>query len=527
MTGTWVLIRLALRRDRILLPAWILGLSLMVVFSVTATKDLYPTQASLTSAADTLNATGAFVALYGKVYDPTSLGAISLIKLTAFGAALVAILFVFIAVRHTRAEEETGRMELVDAGAVGRAAPLTAALVVGIGSSFLLGATTALGLGTTGLPWPGAIAFGLGWACSGMVFTAIGAVMAQVTTSARAALGLGMAAVGASYALRAVGDLAAGNPGVLSWLSPIGWSQQFRPFAGDRWWVIVLPVVATLILIPVAFALRAHRDLGSGYLPDRPGPSKGNLSGVVGLAWRLQRGMFAAWFVGIVLMGLVLGSVVSNVAGLLDSPQMSKYVMALGGEQALTAAFLAAEVAILCLVAAAYAVASSSRLRSEEVNGHVELLLSTATSRLQWAWSHLVIALLGAAVLALAAGAAIGLTHGIATGDVLGQVVRVTGAAAAQIPAIWVMVGIVMAIFGVLPRWVVGAWALLVAFIVLGEFGVLWQLPNWVLKLSPFAHSPKLPGGDVSIAQLALLLGVALVLLVVGSVSWRARNVQD
>ena len=123
----------------------------------------------------------------------------------------------------------------------------------------------------------------------------------------------------------------------------------------------------------------------------------------------------------------------------------------------------------------------------------MELLLSTATSRLKWAWSHLVIALLRAAVLALAAGAAIGLTHGIATGDVLGQVVRVTGAAAAQIPAIWVMVGIVMAIFGVLPRWVVGGMGSARAFIVLGRFGVLWQNPNWVLGTLTLPTAPNFP----------------------------------
>lgn len=527
MNGTSALVRLALRRDRILLPAWILSLALMVAFSVIATKDLYPTRASLVAAADTINATGALVALYGKVYDPGSLGAISLIKLTAFGAALVAILFVFVAVRHTRAEEEAGRLELVEAGAVGRAAPLTAAMVVGIGASLTLGLLTAVGLGAVGLPWSGAMAFGLGWACSGIVFTAIGGVAAQVTTSARAAIGLGMVAVGVSYALRAVGDLAAGDPGILSWLSPIGWSQQFRPFAGDRWWVVVLPLLATAVLLPVAFALRAHRDLGSGYLPDRPGPATGRIVGLAGLAWRLQRGLFVAWLVGAALMGMVLGSIASNVSGLLDSPEMAKYIAALGGEQGLTDAFLAAEIAIFGSIIAAYAVTATSRLRAEEVSGHVELVLSTKATRTKWAASHVVLALVATAVLMLATGAAIGVTHGLAVHDVPAQTVRLLGAAAAQIPAVWVMVAIVFAIFSWAPRLVVGAWGLLVGFIVLGEFGTLWRLPNWLLDLSPFAHSPKLPGGAVSVSQFALLLVAAVLLAALGFVRWRNRDVQD
>jgi ABC-2 type transport system permease protein len=214
MTGTWVLWRFALRRDRILLPVWILGLAATAVFSVTATEGMYPTPASLSTAAENINATAALVALYGKVYDPTSIGALSLIKLTAFGSTMVAILFVFVVIRHSRAEEEAGRLELVGAGAVGRSAALAAAMLTGALGSIVLGVVTAVGLGLAGLPISGAAAFGLGWALSGIVFSAIAGLIAQLTTSARAAVGLGMAAVGLAYVFRAVGDVTAG-----SWLA--------------------------------------------------------------------------------------------------------------------------------------------------------------------------------------------------------------------------------------------------------------------------------------------------------------------
>ena len=529
MTGTWPLVRLALRRDRVLLPAWVIGFAAMVTASVAATRDLYPTEASLTSAAETINATAALVALYGTVYDPTSLGAVSLIKLTAFGSALVGILFAFVMVRHTRSDEETERLELVSAGVVGRAAPLTAAFIVTMGASVFLGMLCTVGLGGVGLPWGGAVAFGLAWTLSGIVFAGVAAVAAQVMTSARGAIGVAIAAVGAGYVLRAVGDLAEGDPGLLSWLSPIGWSQQMRPFAGDRWWVAVLPLTATALLIAGAFVLRGHRDLGAGLIAERPGPARGRLGGVTALAWRLQRGMLVAWLTGATLMGAVLGSVAQSVAGLLDSPEMAKYLEALGGRQGVTDAFLAAVVGVLGSIVAAYGLAAAARLRAEEANGHAEVLLATPASRLAWAASHLTVALVGVAVVVVASGAAAGLTHGLSVGDVTGQVPRLVGASAAQIPAAWVMVGVVVLLFGLVPRWVGGAWGVFAAFIVLGEFGPLWGLPRWVLDLSPFAHSPRLPSPAAAADnawQLVLLLVVVVVLLAAGLVGWRRRDLQ-
>ncbi len=524
LRGTGALLRLALRRDRILLPVWLLGFAAIPLFSAAATRDLYPTEQSLAAAAEAVNATAALVALYGKIYVATSLGAVSLIKMTAFGAALVAVLFTFLTVRHTRAEEESGRLELVAAGAVGRAAPLWAAVVEGVLAATALAALTTAGLIAVGLPTAGSVAFGLGWGCSAVAFTAIAAVAAQVATSARAALGLGLLAVGAAYALRAVGDLAAGDPGVLSWLSPIGWSQQIRPFAGDRWGVLLIPVVGAVAMTALAFVLRAHRDLGSGLLPERPGPPVGHIAGTPTLAWRLLRGSWEVWIVAAAAMGALLGSAAHNVSGFFDSPEMARYLVMLGGEQGLTDAFLAAEVTLMGVIVAAFGIATVIRLRTEESAGHAELLLGGGATRLRWAASFLTVALLGSAAIAVVAGAAIGVSHGLAVGDPAFQMVRMTGAALAQVPAMWVMVGLTFVVFAWVPRAVSLVWGLYVVFILLGEFGELWGVPDWALDVSPFSHSPTVPGGDVSAVTLVLLLAVAAVLVAVGLLGWRRRD---
>ena len=109
LTGTAGLVRLALRRDRLLIPAWVGLFAAMAAFSASATVGLYPNEASRVEAANTINSASATVALYGPIYDPTSLGALSITKLTAVYAALLSILMVMLVVRHTRAEEEAGR----------------------------------------------------------------------------------------------------------------------------------------------------------------------------------------------------------------------------------------------------------------------------------------------------------------------------------------------------------------------------------------------------------------------------------
>ena len=66
LTGTRALVRLILRRDRFLLPLWIVLLPLTLLIQPSATADLFPTPAQLETYASTLR-TPALTALYGPV----------------------------------------------------------------------------------------------------------------------------------------------------------------------------------------------------------------------------------------------------------------------------------------------------------------------------------------------------------------------------------------------------------------------------------------------------------------------------
>jgi ABC-2 type transport system permease protein len=526
-TGTVELVRLALRRDRVLIPVWLALFVSMAAGSAASTVGLYPDLTSRREFAASVNSTPTLVALYGRIYDESSLGEISLLKLGGMGCAMVAVLMIILTVRHTRAEEEAGRLELLGATVVGRCAALTAALAVTSGTSLVLGLLTAISLVGVGLPVAGSLTFGFAWACAGLSFAAVAAICAQLSTGARTATATASAVLGLTYLLRAIGDTASsGGPTWALWLSPVGWSQQARAFSGDRWGVLSISVVFSAIATAVSFLLVTRRDLGAGLMADRPGRAgaRGWLSTPLGLAFRLQRGTLLGWTACFLILGPVLGSISSNVGSMLSTPQARDFIAKLGGQQALVDAFLATEMSFLGVFAAVYGVQAAMRLRSEETALRAEPLLATAVGRRRWLASHLIVAALGTCWLLFVGGLSAGLALAAANGDGA-QVGRLLGAALAQAPGALVLIGLVVAAFGLVPRWVQAGWAALVGSLLLGEFGPLFSLDQRVMDISPFAHSPKLPGPAADLGPLIWLTLIAAALAVVGMEAFRRRDV--
>lgn len=526
-TGTGALARLALRRDRVLLPVFMVIFVAMIAGGTSATIALYPDTASRVSAATVINTAPSTLAMFGPIHDLTSIGALSTFKTGMMDLLALAILALRLVVRHTRAEEETGRLEMLRATVVGRYAPLTAAALVAIGASLVAGAGTAVGLIATGLPAAGSVLVGAGFACTGIAFAAVGTLTAQLTVSARAAAGMGTVALGGFYLLRAVGDAAPGGDlHWMSWLSPLGWWQMTRPFAGDRWWPLALLLVFAAAFLMLAYEFAIRRDFAAGLLPDRPGPANAppGLRSPLALAWRLDRASSVAWALAIVTVGAVVGGLTSSIDSFLQSQTAQDLFTKLGGAQSLTDVFLAVELGFLGIFVSVYGLQTVLRLRSEETGLVAEPVLATSVGRVKWALSHLTVALVGSAALLLLAGLSVGATSAAQVGDIA-QLGRVLAGALVQIPAVWLVIGIGFAAFGLVPQQTVMGWVALVAFVLLGEFGRLFELNQAVIDLSPFAHVPRLPGGEFTVAPMLWLTAIAIIFVAGGLVGFRRRNV--
>ncbi|MDH6244573.1 ABC transporter permease [Mycobacterium sp. OTB74] len=522
-TGTFGLLRLYLRTDRIVFPLWVLLLSLpLASVYIGSISKVYPTEAGRAGFAASIMASPAQRALYGNIYND-SLGATGIWKAGMFHV-LIAVAVILTMIRHTRADEETGRAELIDSTAVGRSAGLTAALLLCCGGAVLTGLIGFLGLLKTDVPVMGSLAFCAALTCSGLVFTAFAAVAAQLSASARVARGVAFGALGAAFTLRAVGD-AGGND--LSWVSPLGWSLLVRPYAGDRFWILLLHLTLTAGLIVLAYQLQAARDVGAGLFAERRGRPRasGSLSGPLGLAWRLSRGSILVWTVGVGLYGLLIGSVVHGIGDELGSGGPARDIVArLGGPGALEQAFVGIAFNMLGMVAAAFAVSLTLRLHQEETSQHAETLLAGTVSRMRWLASQLIVALAGTTVAMLTAGLLTGLTYGTAAGDVGGKLPAVLGAAASQLPAVWLLIAVTVVLFGALPRFTPVAWGVLVAFISVYLLGSLANSPQWLLNLEPFAHIPRIDAFTAT--PLIWLLVVDIALIALGALAFRRRDLR-
>ncbi|WP_250028886.1 ABC transporter permease [Paractinoplanes maris] len=525
MTGTGKLVRLILRRDRVVLPLWVVLLGLVPAGYVASFEGLFPTAAERVAYAQVSASNAGFVTLYGPLHG-SSLGELVAWR-AGFLPVLVALCALLTVIRHTRADEEAGRTELIGAAAIGRPAPLAAALITTCAASLLLGAVLTAAMLGQGMPGAGSVAFGAEMALTGCSFAGVGAITAQLTSSARSARSIALVVLGVAFVLRVGGDVSAlgdGSLSWLSWLSPLGWVQHLFPYGENDWWPAVLAVLFTIGTAGLAAVLLTRRDFGAGLLPARLGPSSAaaGLRSPFALAWRLHRGLLLGWTIGFALLGLIFGGVGGSVLDIAaDNPDLGDIFARLGGSSALVDSYFAGTAGIVGLIAACYAVQATLRLRDEEQSGHAEAVLTTAVSRYTWAGTHLLFSLLGPVVVLAAEGLATGLAY--PQGD-LGAILAGT---LVQLPAVWVLAALAVLAFGLIPRLSAVAWAGPALCLLILLVGQTLQLDQWFLDLSPFTHVPHLPGGDASVTPLVTLTLIAALLTAAGIAGLRRRNLPD
>ncbi len=527
LAGTVALLRLAWRRDRILIPASALGLTALSVGSAKATLDLYPTTASVQQGMATIFSNPAITAMYGPIGAPTP-DALAVVKTVLLGAVTLAILAYVIVRRHTRTEEEEGRFELLGSGVVGRWAPLSAAVVLATVSVLGIALLSTLGLASLGMDPMGSVALGATWVVAGVFMVGVTAVAAQLTSTGRGCAAISFGVLAGAYLMRAVGDTATSSAGkTLSWVSPIGWSTKVSAYGQNRLWVLLPAVALASVLVAVAYLLLERRDLGSGMFAARSGADRGGraLASPTGLSWRLNRPSVLGWTIMSGALAGVLGTLSGSVSSLAENAAIADMLKKLGGSVGtLDDIFFATELRFAAAAATAAGISAALRAANEERLTHAEVLLAGPVDRLRWFSSHAVPALLMPVWVMTVVGAVAGVVADRASDQSPGAV-ALTVAAWSMLPAAWLVIGSTLLLFGLRNRWAAFGWGVLAVTFLLGEFGPIMRLPQWVIDLSPYTHLSQLPGGSFAATSSSVMTVLALVFVVLGMVGFRRRDV--
>ncbi|GAB3722299.1 ABC transporter permease [Nocardiopsis nanhaiensis] len=524
-TGTGTLARFILRRDRIRLSVWSLALAGTTAATVPVLDDMFATEEERQGRAALMDTpTGIVFGGPGYGLDDYTLGPMMVNELTMSLLIAMAVMSILHVIRHTRAEEESGRAELLRASIMGSGAPMAAALLTITLVNLLIGGVIALTLTGFGLAAPDSLAYGLGLALAGIAFGAIAAVCAQVSEHGRATSGLSFLVVGVLFMLRVVGDMAETGGNMLSWLSPFAWGQQAQPFHDLRWSPLALYGLLIVALVIAAYLLSVRRDLGAGLIATRPGPAGTGqlLRGVTTLHLHQQRGSILAWTLGVLLFAVSFGTLATEVEGMFESNPDLQAVFGTDVDDVI-GGFLAFVSSYVIMGAAAFGALSVLRMRAEESSGRTELVLSAAVGRVAWLGSALVVAAASTLFVVVAGGLGLGLGAAAVLEDGA-WVGRLLQAALAQLPAALVFGALAALVLGTLPRLTGLLWLWLGYSILATVMGGLLEFSDWAMYLSAFEILPRLPAEDFDPLRYILYSGAVLLAGALSLAGFRNRD---
>jgi polyether ionophore transport system permease protein len=487
-------------------------------------RHTYPTGANRRAFADSFAGNPGLRLLYGQPHRIDATAGYTAWRVGGVLAIAAAAYGLLAAVRVGRAEEESGRTEVVLAAPVSRTTANTAGLLaVGAGIA-LLGLAELAGLVAAGIPAGGAAYLALAAGMTAAVFTGIGALASQLLPTRRGALGVATAALGLLLVLRILADTVPGA-GWLRWATPLGWAELLRPLTGPQPLVLLLPAATTALLLALAAGLARRRDVGAGLFPrdDSADPRLWLLSSPTAQAVRSQATVVIAWLAATAAFLMILG-VVSHSLSTADVPaNAQRQIAKLGSGSIVTPtgyiAFLFLFVALaICL----FGCTQISALRRDEEQ-HLESVLAQPVSRSSWLAGRLILAAFAAAAIALAAGIAAWV--GATAAGVHVPLPSLLEAGVNALPIAILFLGLGGLAYALVPRVAAGIMYGLVAVAFLWQLvGALIGPPQWVLDLSPFAHLALVPTEPFQPVSAAVMVTVGVLGVISSLVAFSRRD---
>lgn len=482
----------------------------------------YPTLADKQAFAASFGNNAGIRIFYGVPHDLLTTGGYVAWRVGGTMALFLAV-WGLLAGARARAEEDSGRAELVLAAPVSRGTVFGSFAVSVIAGGAVIWASGTLALIAGGLPFGPSAFLSISDALSGIVFAGIGAVCAQVAPSRRIAIGIASLIFAAAFLLRVVADTVT-SADWARWITPLGWTEEMRAFTGARPAVALIPVAVTGLLFALAWRLQARRDVGSGLIAshDRRAPKLRLLSSPLALGLRLERGSLAGWVGGVAAMALIFGAIAHSVASGLTE-QVSNVIKNFGANDLTAEVYIGFLFVIYVFAACLFVCAHLTATRHEEAEGRLETELAEPVSRLAWILGRLLLALVG--VVAIGFGAAICSWVGAQMTGTDVSIGTMLEAAVNCLPSALLFLGLGALVFATVPRATSGVTYGLVSIgFVWWMLGTAIDAPTWLLDLTPFRHVALVPVQDFKIGAALIMSAIGLVAIAAALPLFRRRD---
>ena len=488
-------------------------------------RTAYPTLADRLGFARSFGGNAAIRLFFGYPYSIATVNGYSAWRVGGTLALAASVFGVLASVRALRAEEESGRLELVLVAPLTRRAVLSAALAAVGAQIVLLGVAETIGFVLAGLPVSGSAYLALATCTVAFAFAGIGALVSQLAPTRRGALQIGLAFAATMLLARAVADTAAGMAW-LRWLTPLGWAEELRPLTGARPLVLLAPAGLTLLAVLASARLMMSRDIGTGLLRSRDDakPRLRLLGSPTAAALRGELGTLVVWASALAIFAAVLGAVSSSISSAGISAALRNEIARLGSGSITSPTGYLAFVFIIFIVAiCAFAATQIGAARQEEAGQQLEAMLAQPVSRTRWLGGRLALGAGGAGALAATCGlvtwaAASAAGVHLSFGDAL-------EAAANCLPAALMFLGIGALVYGIAPRASAGiVYAALAASFLWYLVGALLAAPHWIVEFTPFAHIGYVPTQPFRVGDALAMVAIGAGCAAAGLALFRRRD---
>jgi ABC-2 type transport system permease protein len=524
------LLRFALKRDRVWLGAWILGLLLLGVFFAPMLPGVAGNAAELAAMRQTMESP-MLVSMTGMLYGDTYTYGVMLGQTMLTWMGLIAgIMNVFLVIRHTRKDEESERLDLILALPVGKTSTLFAVMLEVIIANLVIALLTGVGLAALqveSIYLGGSMLYGTLIGLCGILSAALAAIFAQLASTSRAATGLSILVLGVFFLMRAVGDV--GNE-ALACISPLGLIERSELFVGNYLWPSVILIIECVALFPIAFWLNGRRDLGQGLIPTRKGRSRASflLNGTWNLAFRLVRTIAFVWIIVAFALSAAYGSVFGSIEEFLNSSELFQAVIGVSGAGTM-ADYLNPMVATLQLIMGIIATVSVVtlvlHLKTEEGRGRLEQVYANSVSRTSTLLAYIVMASVLAFIVQLTNALGMWIASCFVLTDPL-PFIEFLKTSMNLLPALLLFVGLAAFFIGVIPRLAGISWAFLGYSFLVVYLGGMLNMPKWAEAIAPFSAVARYPVEQIEAVPLAVLLGLYLLLCGIGLITYRRRDLK-